>query len=105
VNKRAIQSLALACACTLGALLTPIRPAVAEWTEAQDSRPTVAQPSSPSARTKLNDACSIAADAERYANRERTTPNLSKFRGGDTVVISASAIAIALAVVLVLVLI
>jgi hypothetical protein len=45
------------------------------------------------------------SDAQRYAERERATPQLANFRGGDTVVIGASAVAVILAIVLILVLI
>jgi hypothetical protein len=45
------------------------------------------------------------SDAQRYAQRERATPQLAKFRGGDTIVIGASAVAVILAIVLIIVLI
>ena len=45
------------------------------------------------------------SDAQRYAERERATPQLANFRGGDTVVIGASAVAVILAIVLIIVLI
>jgi hypothetical protein len=45
------------------------------------------------------------SDAQRYAERERATPQLAQFRGGDTIVIGASAVAVILAIVLIIVLI
>ena len=45
----------------------------------------------------------LGSEVERYANRERVTPALGNFRGGDTIVVGASSIALVLAIVLVLV--
>jgi hypothetical protein len=45
------------------------------------------------------------SDAQRYAQREQATPQLAKFRGGDTIIIGASAVAVILAIVLIIVLI
>lgn len=57
-------------------------------------------PRKPSARERA-----FAADAQRYAARERANPKLTEFRGGDTIVIGATTVAVILAVVLILVLI
>jgi hypothetical protein len=46
---------------------------------------------------------SVSGDVERYANRERVTPALSNFRGGDTISGGSSSIALILALVLLLV--
>ena len=63
-----------------------------------------AQPAS-GARTQQTQTRSPQSDAERYAQRERATPQLATFRGGDTLVIGASAVAVILAIVLIIVLI
>lgn len=63
-----------------------------------------AQPTSPASAEGARDR-SPQSDAERYAQRERATPQLASFRGGDTVVIGASAVAVILAIVLIIVLI
>jgi hypothetical protein len=63
-----------------------------------------AQPAS-TARTEQAQSRGPQSDAQRYAQRERATPQLATFRGGDTVVIGASAVAVILAIVLIIVLI
>ena len=63
-----------------------------------------AQPAS-AAHAERAQTRSALSDAQRYAQRERATPQLASFRGGDTVVIGASAVAVILAIVLIIVLI
>lgn len=63
-----------------------------------------AQPAS-SAHAERAQTRSAQSDAQRYAQRERATPQLASFRGGDTLVIGASAVAVILAIVLIIVLI
>jgi hypothetical protein len=60
---------------------------------------------SASAAADTNTRRGVSIDAERYANRERVTPALGNFCGGDTIGGGASSIALILAIVLVLVLI
>lgn len=68
--------------------------------------PTIAaaQPTAPASAEGARDR-TPQSDAQRYAQRERATPQLASFRGGDTVVIGASAVAVILAIVLIIVLI
>jgi hypothetical protein len=60
---------------------------------------------SATAAANTNTRRGVSIDVERYANRERVTPALGNFRGGDTIGGGASSIALILAIVLVLVLI
>jgi hypothetical protein len=74
---------------------------------AANQTPAVAAAAQPAAsgRTEQAHSRSPQSDAQRYAQRERATPQLASFRGGDTVVIGASAVAVILAIVLIIVLI
>jgi hypothetical protein len=57
------------------------------------------------ARPPERAALGTPSEQERYAAREAASPEASKYRGGDTIVISVTAVAIVLLVVLVLILI
>jgi hypothetical protein len=80
--------------------------ALAEPARTIEARPTIAaaQPTAPASAEGAPNRSS-QSDAQRYAQRERATPQLASFRGGDTVVIGASAVAVILAIVLIIVLI
>jgi hypothetical protein len=79
--------------------------ALAEPTGAVEAPATIVAAQPAPSRSQALQTQNVQSDAQRYAQRERATPQLAKFRGGDTVVIGASAVAIILAVVLIIVLI